>query len=289
MYGVIYKLTNTVNGHFYIGQTKTTLAKRWSKHCSDARSGAGWVLADAIRKYGVDVFVKEVLEECADKDALNAAEVRWIAELKPAYNACAGGGGLGSPTEAVRQKIADAMKGRTFSEEHKDKISAGLQGRVLSSESRSKIKQALIGKYLRKKPITLEERQALIARNKARKIHPERHDLKALYETHNAQTRQEKIALAAKHGFESGTRQRLVGQLNPMFGTQKPEEIKQKLSEMSKGENNPYYGKKHSEEVLAKMRAAHAARPPVICPHCGVEGRSNTMKRWHFDNCRSKA
>jgi TPP-dependent indolepyruvate ferredoxin oxidoreductase alpha subunit len=109
-----------------------------------------------------------------------------------------------------------------------------------------------------------------------------------LYDAAGIQTRKEKIAFAAKHGFESGARQRLVGALNPMYGQKKPEELKQKLSEQSKGENNPYYGKKHSEEALAKMRAAHAARPPVTCPHCGVEGRSNTMKRWHFNNCRSK-
>ena len=25
-----------------------------------------------------------------------------------------------------------------------------------------------------------------------------------------------------------------------------------------------------------------------ICPHCNKEGQSRAMKRWHFDNCRSK-
>jgi hypothetical protein len=25
-----------------------------------------------------------------------------------------------------------------------------------------------------------------------------------------------------------------------------------------------------------------------ICPHCGQDGKSNAMKRWHFDNCKLK-
>ena len=25
----------------------------------------------------------------------------------------------------------------------------------------------------------------------------------------------------------------------------------------------------------------------VKCPHCKKEGGANTMKRWHFDNCKS--
>ena len=25
-----------------------------------------------------------------------------------------------------------------------------------------------------------------------------------------------------------------------------------------------------------------------ICPHCGKQGNGNSMKRWHFDNCKTK-
>lgn len=289
MYGVIYKVTNTVNGHFYIGQTKTALGNRWSKHCSDARSGAGWVLAAAIRKHGREVFTVEVIEECSDKDALNAAEISWILKLQPIYNVCGGGGSLGSHSDETKAKISLRLKGKPFSEEHKQNISQGLIGRNVSESMRDKLSAALQGRYLRKTPITQEERDMLAERNRARRIHPERTDLKALYENAGATTKQEKIALAAKHGFETGARKRLVGELNPMYGKAKPEEIKQALSEKLSGENNPYYGKEHSEDTRAKMRAAHAARPPVTCPHCGKEGHLNTMKRWHFDNCRSKA
>lgn len=289
MYGVIYKVTNTVNGNIYIGQTKTALAKRWSKHCSDARSGAGWILAAAIRKYGKDAFTIDVVEECPDKDALNAAEIAWILKLQPAYNSSGGGGVLGSPSQEVRAKISATATGKKRSKQTRLRMSIAQRNKVISEEERRRRSESMLGNTLRRNPPSQQERDALADRNRARRIHPVRTDLLELYAAHGATTRNEKIALAAKYGFEAGTRKRYVGEFNPMYGKAKPEKIKQALSEKMSGENNPYFGKEHSEETRAKMRAAHASRPPVTCPHCGKEGHINTMKRWHFENCRSKA
>lgn len=288
MYGIIYRVANIVNGNIYIGQTKTALAKRWSKHCSDARSGAGWVLAAAIRKHGKEAFVLDVVEECSGKEALNEAEISWIAKLHPTYNSCGGGGSLGSHSNETKAKISLRLKGKPLSEKHKQHISQGLVGREVTEVMREKLRISLQGRYLRKKPITQAEREGLAGRNRARRMHPIRTDLLALYDANGTTTRNEKIALAAKHGFESGTRKRLVGKLNPMYGKERPEEVKQALSQKMSGVNNPYFGKEHSEETRAKMKAAHAARAPVTCPHCGKEGHVNTMKRWHFANCRDK-
>jgi hypothetical protein len=161
----------------------------------------------------------------------------------------------------------------------------------MSNEERKKRSLAMLGNNLTKyrKPATEEAKKILAERNRARRKHPIRTDLLELYAAHGATSRKEKMSLAAKHGFESGKRQRMAGELNPMYGKEKPEEIKRLLSEKMAGESNPYFGKKHSEETRAKMRAAHAARLPVTCPHCGKEGQLNNMKRWHFDNCRRKA
>jgi len=50
------------------------------------------------------------------------------------------------------------------------------------------------------------------------------------------------------------------------------------------GTDNPFYGKHHSEETLAKLRVA---KPKYCCEHCNtsVGGKSN-YKRWHGDNCK---
>ena len=91
-YGVVYKLTNTVNGKNYIGQTKNSVEKRFRDH-TYAKSAIG----DAIRKYGKDKFTKEILAVCESREELNACELRFISEYKSndpnfGYNRTGGGG-----------------------------------------------------------------------------------------------------------------------------------------------------------------------------------------------------
>jgi len=48
------------------------------------------------------------------------------------------------------------------------------------------------------------------------------------------------------------------------------------------------------EKLRATRLAGGQARGKTInnleymCPHCGKEGRSPSMKRWHFDRCKSR-
>jgi len=39
------------------------------------------------------------------------------------------------------------------------------------------------------------------------------------------------------------------------------------------------------KDALSKPKGK---QPLITCPHCGKEGGSNTMQRWHFDNCKLK-
>jgi hypothetical protein len=66
------------------------------------------------------------------------------------------------------------------------------------------------------------------------------------------------------------------------------DEHKQKISDSLVGENNPMTGKLVTQETREKQRQAAKQRPKVTCPHCQKTGSSNTMKRWHFENCRFK-
>jgi len=81
---IIYKTTNLINGKFYIGQD--------SKN-DPTYLGSGKLLNRAIKKYGRENFVKEILIECDNKDELNQQEIFLISKLKPIYNIAKGGSG----------------------------------------------------------------------------------------------------------------------------------------------------------------------------------------------------
>lgn len=287
MFGSIYHVFH--DGRLgYVGQTTRALSVRWKKHLSDARCGRDTPLASALRKHGAQSFVVQVAAPANSRAVLDFLEVSHIHLLEPRYNACAGGKGLGAPSAETRQKIAVAMRARVFSAQHRSRISEGLKGRPVSDAQRQKLKTSLAGRSVRKTPLRADEVAALVERNKARRMHPVREELQELYVAVGATTRADKIAAAARHGYVVGTRKKLFGADNPAFGTQKTAEQRLALSDKMRADKNPFFGAVHSEDTRAKMSAAHAARPEVECPHCGVRGRSNAMLRWHFDNCRSK-
>lgn len=76
----IYKITNRINGKIYIGQSRD-IKTRWKSHQYIAfrSTGAGYnyPLYVDMRKYGLDAFDFEVLEECLIED-LNEKERYWI-------------------------------------------------------------------------------------------------------------------------------------------------------------------------------------------------------------------
>ena len=73
----IYKITNQINGKVYIGQS-IDIKKRWQQHKQEAtRERYQTKLYNAIRKYGIENFTFEVIEECTSLE-LNERETYWI-------------------------------------------------------------------------------------------------------------------------------------------------------------------------------------------------------------------
>lgn len=92
MKGIIYKITNKVNGKSYIGQTRYTVEFRWKQH---QHKKDNTYFHNAIHKYGVDNFTVEILEECDIKD-LDSREIFYIAKyntFESGYNLTIGGDG----------------------------------------------------------------------------------------------------------------------------------------------------------------------------------------------------
>ena len=91
----IYQITNDINGKIYIGKTEFSIEKRFKEHCTDAFKDRNEKrpLYAAMRKYGVEHFHIELIEET---DNPEEREVFWIENkrsFKNGYNATIGGDG----------------------------------------------------------------------------------------------------------------------------------------------------------------------------------------------------
>lgn len=126
---VVYKATNLVNGHWYVGFTTKGLTYRERMHRYH-RSNAS-LLRHAINKHGQENFVFEMLADFdGDEELAKLYEREMIEKYRPEYNLNYGGDG-GTTHPDTRRKISEAnkgraavFKGRKFSEEALEKFRA---------------------------------------------------------------------------------------------------------------------------------------------------------------------
>lgn len=130
---IVYKHTNKTNGKVYIGITCQRIHDRW-------KGGHGYrsqYFSRAIKKYGWDGFVHEIVAENLSKE--DACELERIliksyrsTETEYGYNQALGGDGGGMynkhHSESAKKKISKARKENGFTEDHKRHISESKQG-----------------------------------------------------------------------------------------------------------------------------------------------------------------
>lgn len=149
---IAYLITNTLNGHKYVGITSKTLARRWSNHKAAAANGGQHALHRALRKYGVDVFTVERVFSCGTATELMQMEQELIRKYETrsphGYNMTDGGDGAPGLTHTVvaREKIGAYWRGKHRSDETKRKIGKAHLGKTLSPEHRAKLSAAKQGK-----------------------------------------------------------------------------------------------------------------------------------------------
>ena len=91
----IYQIINDINDKVYVGKTQHSIEKRFKEHCSDAFKDRcqNRPLYRAMRKYGIEHFSIELLEETENPEE---REIYWIeakGSFKNGYNATIGGDG----------------------------------------------------------------------------------------------------------------------------------------------------------------------------------------------------
>lgn len=139
---IIYKTTNLINGKFYVGKDVKN---------NNSYLGSGKILKQAIEKYGIENFEKEILEYCSSIEELEEREKFWIRELnaiEQGYNLTEGGTGgdtwtnsdienhwnmgkspwnkgkIGVYTSQTREKISESKK-KFFTENPEKKVNNG--------------------------------------------------------------------------------------------------------------------------------------------------------------------
>jgi group I intron endonuclease len=109
----IYTIKNLINGKMYIGQTVQANAKmRWYSHQADARAGKKSYLYDSIRKYGVENFLWEVVDQGTCIEHLNELEAKWLAHYRTL-------GEVYNNREAGNNKLHSAESIKRMKEVHK--------------------------------------------------------------------------------------------------------------------------------------------------------------------------
>lgn len=101
----IYKITNKINGKIYIGKHQT-------QDLNDGYMGSGKLIKNAIEKYGIENFEKEILYQFETEKEMNIKEADLVTEdfvkEETNYNLCPGGkGGWGYNNTKEGQKLRE--------------------------------------------------------------------------------------------------------------------------------------------------------------------------------------
>lgn len=108
----IYKITNKINGKTYVGQTNSTISKRWREHCQ-CQSHCS-ILSRAIAKYGESNFIIEEIDGANSQTELNYKEWLYVFKnnsLVPSgYNLREGGGSKGRHSVQTKNKLSIIAK-----------------------------------------------------------------------------------------------------------------------------------------------------------------------------------
>ena len=154
---LIYKITNKINDRFYIGAHKTD-------NIDDGYMGSGTYIIRAIKKYGLEMFTKEILHEFFSEDEMFNKEAEIVTEefvsRNDTYNLKIGGLGgfsyinnnglspVGSPEHYIKYREAFIDNGRKVAKITKERIEAGLQAHGFQNkkhteETKQKIRNTL--------------------------------------------------------------------------------------------------------------------------------------------------
>jgi hypothetical protein len=140
MYYTVYKVTNNINGKFYIGTHKTT-------DVNDDYMGSGKYLMHSQRKHGIDNFTKEILFTYDNPEEMYAKEAEivneeFIAE-ENTYNLKVGGSGGWDYAKRARQRLW--QENEQWADDYRAKLSAISKLQWQDDDYRARMSARIVG------------------------------------------------------------------------------------------------------------------------------------------------
>lgn len=155
--GVIYCITNTVNGKRYVGQSMNAAVTRFRSHSEKCNLKTGSALTKAIFKYGKSSFDFKVVCFVTTEEKLDKYEkllINKLGTLTHGYNLKPGGRAYGRHTQATKDRISASKKANKakWTKERRERMTKLLKGKPKSKEHVAKVAAANRGKS---KPISV--------------------------------------------------------------------------------------------------------------------------------------
>lgn len=187
-----------------------------------------------------------VVEEGISSELISEREQYWVDDFfhsvyPDGYNKTCGGIWHFKHNEETKAQ----MRSRRLTEEHKAKIRKKMTGRKLTEEHKAKL-----GKLHSGRKLTEEHKAKLRAKALARNMSGENHPMYGKHHTEESieTMRQAHLGNSSRKGIPCSEETKAI--------------LREKaLARNVSGENNPFYGKKHTKESKEKNRQAHLGKP----------------------------
>lgn len=242
----IYSATNSINGKTYIGFDSNWPKRKYEHQYSSTSSSSNQVFYNAIRKYGWDNFVWNVIYQSKDaKHTLSVMENHFILEYNSyihyensnGYNMTLGGEGTVGHihTAETRHNISKSLAGKTKgitkptrSSIHCENISKSKQGSIPWNKGKTGV-------------------QEIWNKGKTGVYSVEQIEKLRLYASERSK---------GKQWFNDGVFDYFIY----------PDDCK-------------------SNYIKGRIKQVRTLKTKV-CPYCGISGSGGNMTRYHFDNCK---
>jgi group I intron endonuclease len=251
---IIYKTINSVNGKIYVGK---------DFYNNPNYIGSGLLLKNAIKKYGIDKFKKEILEKCFVKEDWIKREIYWIERLNSTnrdigYNIAKGGCGgdcfSNHPKkEEIRKKFQkfgdkNTMYRKPWPEERKERVRLKLMGRKFLEGSLIKRSQSLRGPN---NPMyQIGDKHPFFGKRLTKKHKIKISESLKIFWENNPECKK-----SLKNNFRNskGSKGRSLSEVHKL-----------KISMSNKGNSGPNLGKKFSEESRKKNSESQKLRYAIM-------------------------